>query len=314
MLLFILLLVLCFGIVYFVLRPTKTETAVQQQLSNIQEARAEETGRTILKDEGYGKNPETAEIVRQLPGALETLRLLQQSGQDWTVVSVMGSALVAALITAWIASLFLPSILLAIALGIAAGSGPYVYLLIRREQRFRKCDALLPEAIDLMARGLRAGHALTAVLEMVANEIDEPISTEFRKLHEENALGLPLRDATLNLVNRLPRDDVRFLATAMLLQKETGGNLAAILDKTGVVARERARLRGQLRIYTAQGRVTGWVLCLMPFIMFGLLSTVNWQLEKMLFTEPNGRMLIYFALGLMLLGVLAIRKIIDIKV
>jgi tight adherence protein B len=161
---------------------------------------------------------------------------------------------------------------------------------------------------------LRAGHALTAVLEMVANEIAEPISTEFRKLHEENALGLPLRDATVNLVNRLPRDDVRFLATAMLLQKETGGNLAAILDKTGVVARERARLRGQLRIYTAQGRVTGWVLCLMPFIMFGLLSTVNWQLEKMLFTEPKGRMLIYFALGLMLLGVLAIRKIIDIKV
>jgi len=314
MLLFILLLLLCFGIVYFVLRPTKTETAVQQQLSNIQETRAEETGRTILKEEGYGKDPETAAIIRQLPGALETLRLLQQSGQDWTVISVMGSSLVAALVTGWIASLFLPSVLLAIALGIAAGSGPYIYLLIRREQRFRKCDELLPEAIDLMARGLRAGHALTAVLEMVANEIAEPISTEFRKLHEENALGLPLRDATVNLVNRLPRDDVRFLATAMLLQKETGGNLAAILDKTGAVARERARLRGQLRIYTAQGRVTGWVLCLMPFIMFGLLSTVNWQLEKMLFTEPNGRMLIYFALGLMLLGILAIRKIIDVKV
>jgi len=113
---------------------------------------------------------------------------------------------------------------------------------------------------------------------------------------------------------RMPRDDVRFLATAMLLQKETGGNLAAILDKTGMVARERARLRGQLRIYTAQGRVTGWVLCLMPFIMFGLLSTVNWQLEKTLFTEPNGRLLVYVALGLMLLGIIAIRKIIDVKV
>jgi len=314
MLLFVLLLIVCFGIIYLVLRPTKTETAVQQQLENIQEGRAEQTGRTILREEGYGKNPETAEIVRQLPGALETLRLLQQAGHDWTVVSVMAGSLAAALASAWIASLFLPSILLAIVVGIAAGSGPYIYLLIRREQRFRRCDALLPEAIDLMARGLRAGHALTAVLEMVANEIAEPISTEFRKLHEENALGLPLRDATVNLVNRMPRDDVRFLATAMLLQKETGGNLAAILDKTGMVARERARLRGQLRIYTAQGRVTGWVLCLMPFIMFGLLSTVNWQLEKTLFTEPNGRLLVYVALGLMLLGIIAIRKIIDVKV
>lgn len=118
----------------------------------------------------------------------------------------------------------------------------------------------------------------------------------------------------MNLVSRLPRDDMRFLATAILLQKETGGNLAVILDKTAAVARERARLRGQLRIYTAQGRITGWVLCLMPFIMFGLLSAINWDFEKLLVTEPFGRTLIYVGLGLMLLGVLAIRKIVDVKV
>ena len=118
----------------------------------------------------------------------------------------------------------------------------------------RLCDKLLPEAIDLMARGLRAGHALPAVLEMVGEEISEPLGAEFRKLHEEQTLGLPLRDAVMNMVSRVPRDDMRFLATAILLQKETGGNLAVILDKTAVVARERERLRGQLRIYTAQGR------------------------------------------------------------
>jgi len=314
MLLFILLALLCFGVVYVVLRPTKTETAVQQQLENIQESRAEETGRNILKEEGYSRNPEVAQIIRQIPGALETLKLVQQSGENWSVASVTGGALVASLLCAWIASLFLPSVLLAIAIGLAAGSIPYIYLLIRREQRFRKCDTLLPEAIDLMARGLRAGHALTAVLEMVADEIGDPISTEFRRLHEEHALGLSLRDATMNLVSRLPRDDVRFLATAMLLQKETGGNLALILDKTGTVARERARLRGQLRIYTAQGRITGWVLCLMPFIMFGLLSTVNWPLEKTLFTEHAGRTAVYGALVLMLVGILVIRKIVDVKV
>jgi len=314
MLLFVLLLMLCFVIVYFVLRPTKTETAVQQHLETIQESRAEETGRTILKEENYSTNAELAAIVRQLPGAIETLDLLRQSGQPFTVSQVMGVSLGGGVLTAWISSYFLPATILAVAAGIVAGIIPYIYLIVMREQRFRKCDQLLPEAIDLMARGLRAGHALTAVLEMVSEEIAEPIASEFRRLHEEHALGLPLREATMNMVSRLPRDDMRFLATAILLQKETGGNLAVILDKTAAVARERARLRGQLRIYTAQGRITGWVLCLMPFIMFALLSSINWEFEKLLFTEHMGRVMVYFGLTLMVCGVLAIRKIIDVKV
>jgi len=226
----------------------------------------------------------------------------------------MGISLLATALMAWIASLVLPGALLPVLVGVLAGSIPYIYLYIMREARFRRCDKLLPEAIDLMARGLRAGHALSAVLEMVSKEIADPISTEFRRLHEETSLGLPLREATLNLVSRLPRDDVRFLATAILLQKETGGNLAIILDKTSAVARERARLRGQLMIYTAQGRITGWVLSLMPFAMFGLLSLLNWNTEKLLFTDPGGLMAVYFGLGFMVLGILTIRKIIDIRV
>ena len=314
MLLFVLLLAFTFVVVFFLLRPTKTETAVQQQLTEIQENRAEETGKTILKEEGYSSNAEMAQIIRQIPGAFGTLNLIRQSGTLWKVSSVMGVSLLSAVFVGWIASLFVPNVFLAVVIGIAAGAIPYVYLLVLREQRFRRCDALLPEAIDLMARGLRAGHALTAVLEMVGNEIADPISTEFKRLHEEHSLGLTLRDATMNLVSRLPRDDMRFLATAILLQKETGGNLAVILDKTAAVARERARLRGQLRIYTAQGRITGWVLCLMPFAMFVLLSAVNWEFEKLLFTEELGRFLIYLGLGLMLVGVFFIRKIIDVKV
>jgi len=314
MLLFIFLLLLCFGIVFYLLRPTKTETAVQQQLEDIKESRAVTTGHTILKSEGYSKNAQVGEMVREIPGAQGTLNLIMQSGVNWTVAPVMGISLVSTAFVAWISSFFLPGIFLAILAGIAAGTFPYAYLMIMREQRFRKCDQLLPEAIDLMARGLRAGHALTAVIEMVGSEIDDPIRTEFTRLHEEHSLGLTLRDATMNLVDRLPRDDVRFLATAILLQKETGGNLAVILDKTAAVARERARLRGQLKIYTAQGRITGWILCCMPFIMFGLLSALNWNFEKLLFTEHIGRVLIYFGLALMAMGVFVIRKIIDVKV
>ena len=311
---FLLLLIVTFAVAFYLLRPTKTESAVQQRLEDIQDSRSETAAQTILKEEGYSRNSEFSHIIREVPGALGTLDLIRQAGQDWTVTSVMGISLLATVLTASIASLFLPGAFLAVVAGLAAGSIPYVVLLVMREQRFRKCDQLLPEAIDLMARGLRAGHALTAVLEMVGSESAEPIASEFRRLAEEHSLGLPLRDATMNLVSRLPRDDMRFLATAILMQKETGGNLAVILDKTAAVARERSRLRGQLRIYTAQGRVTGWVLCFMPFIMFGLLSSINWEFEKLLFTEPLGRTFVYFGLGLMVIGVLVIRKIIDVKV
>jgi tight adherence protein B len=311
---FLLLLMVTFSVAFYFLRPTKTETAVQERLEDIQGARAEASGQTILKEEGYSRNAEYSAVIREIPGAVGTLNLIRQAGQGWTVGAVMGSSLLATVLIAGIASFFLPNMFFAIIAGVAAGSVPYIVLLIMREQRFRKCDQLLPEAIDLMARGLRAGHALTAVLEMVGSETADPIASEFRRLAEEHALGLPLRDATLNLVDRLPRDDMRFLATAILLQKETGGNLALILDKTAAVARERSRLRGQLRIYTAQGRITGWILCLMPFIMFGLLSLMNWQFEKLLITEDLGRTLIYIGLGFMVLGVLAIRKIVDVKV
>src|SRR5262249_19545387 len=150
------------------------------------------------------------------------------------------------ILVTWIVSLIVSGVFLPLVAGLIGGSIPYIVLYFKREARFNSCDKILPEAIDLMTRALRAGHALPAVLEMVGAEIAEPVASEFRRLHEETSLGLPLREAVTNLVDRLPLDDVRFLGTAILLQKETGGNLAAILDKTAFIARERARLRGQL--------------------------------------------------------------------
>jgi len=218
---FLLLMIVTFSVAFYFLRPTKTESAVQQRLDDIQVSRSEASGQTILKEEGYSRNAEFSNIIREIPGAVGTLNLIRQAGKGWTVGGVMGISVLGTVLTAGIASLFLPSLFLAVIAGVVAGSVPYIVLLFMREQRFRKCDQLLPEAIDLMARGLRAGHALTAVLEMVGSETAEPIASEFRRLAEEHSLGLPLRDATLNLVGRLPRDDMRFLATAILLQKET---------------------------------------------------------------------------------------------
>ncbi len=313
---FILLLALCFTVIFYLGRPSKTERAVQRRLESIKvedENTAEEPPVPILKEEGYSPNPTISDLVRQVPGARETLDLIRQAGKPWPVSLVMGSSLLAILLTASVTSLFLPDVL-PLAAGLIVGCAPYAYLLFLRERRFRECDRLLPDAIDLMARGLRAGHALPAVLQMVGEEIAEPLGSEFRNLHEEQLLGLPLREAVMNMVRRVPRDDTRFLATAVLLQKETGGNLAAILDKTANVARERERLRGQVRIFTAQGRATAWILCAMPFIMFCILSVLSWKTESYLFTDPIGKVATYVGMLLMCCGVLLIRKIINVKV
>ena len=314
MLLFLLLLMLCFGIVFFVLRPTKTQTAVQQHLENIQESRAEESGRTILKRKDIAENQELAQFIRQIPGALGTLNLLRQSGQKWMVVRSWEFR--------WLRRFLLPGFR-----HIFCPDRPLPYWPAWPQDRFPMfissscassafanatscCRKQLISWREVCGRDTRSRRRWRWSRMKLPNP-SLPNSDDCMK---STQLGLPLREATMNLVDRLPRDDMRFLATAILLQKETGGNLAIILDKTAAVARERSRLRGQLRIYTAQGRVTGWVLCMMPFIMFGLLSAINWQFEKLLFTEHMGRVMVYFGLALMLAGVLVIRKIIDVKV
>lgn len=315
-LLFVLLLITSFGVLLYFLKPTPTESAVEQHLENIKGSRGlavAPDGTTILKQAPLSSNPVLDALIRRIPGSLGLARLIKQSGKSWQVGTVLFSSLLALVLGSWIASFFMPTDVLGLVIGILLAASPIVYLYIMREIRFRKCDALLPEAVDLMARGLRAGHAVTAVLEMVGREVAEPIASEFRALAEEQALGLPLRDALLNLIERLPREEMRLLTTAILLQKETGGNLALILDKTAALARERARLRGQLRIYTAQGRITGWILCIAPFVMFGVISAVNWNYEKILFT-PEGTHIVYFGAVLMVIGILVIRKIIDIKI
>jgi tight adherence protein B len=313
-LLFLLLLILMFGVIVYLLKPTSMEKAVEEQLAGIEEVQpAGGVSTTILKERG-ARSTVVEELAQRLPWSQTGSRLIKQAGQDWSFGSVSAVSLIAGLAIYWVASLFNASIPICAALAVAVGLSPYVCLYILREIRFKRFGDLLPEAVDLMSRGLRAGHSIQAVLEMVGNEIADPVGVEFRALHKEQTLGLPIRDAMMRLIDRAPLDDMRFLATAILLQKESGGNLAQILDKTSAVLRERARLRGQLRIYTAQGRITGWILGAAPFLMFGLINILNHDYEKTLFTDPFGLKMVYFGLGLMVIGILAIRKIIDIKV
>jgi tight adherence protein B len=313
--LFGLLLILTFGALLLFLKPSSTETAVEKHLAGLQEVHAQTgPGASILKQEGLSTNPFLDDMLRQVPWSASVARLIRQAGQTWSVGSVLGISIAGGLLGLWIGSIILPTDVLAVVAGVIAALAPFIVIYIMREARFMRFDNVLPEAVDLMSRGLRAGHAISAVLEMVGREVADPVGAEFRAMHKECSLGLPMREAMEGMVERVPRDDMRFLATAILLQKESGGNLVQILDKTAHVIRERARLRGQLRIYTAQGRITGWILCFAPFIMFGMISAVNHNYEKTLFTDPFGLKMVYGALGLMLLGILAIRKIISIKV
>jgi tight adherence protein B len=314
-LLFLVLLMLMFGLLFYLLKPTAIEKAVEDQLASIEDTQtgSGDVRATILKQRAV-QSSVVEDLAVMLPWSQTSTRLIKQAGKDWSFGSFAMFSLLAGVAAFGLASLFNASTLISVALGIGVAWAPYIYLYILREFRFSKFSDLLPEAVDLMSRGLRAGHSIQAVLEMVGDEIANPVGIEFRALHKEQTLGLPIRDAMMGLVHRVPLDDMRFLATAILLQKESGGNLAQILDKTSAVIRERARLRGQLRIYTAQGRITGWILGASPFFMFVLINLLNHNYEKTLFTDPFGLKLVYIGLGLMVVGVLVIRKIIDIKV
>jgi tight adherence protein B len=191
---------------------------------------------------------------------------------------------------------------------------PVVVLRLKRNRRMVKFDQNLPEALDLMSRSLRAGHSVSAAIEIVAEEGMEPLRSEFARVHQQQVLGLPNRDALLQLGRRLPSTDLQVVITAMLVQKETGGNLVEILERTAAVLRDRLRIKGDVRVHTAQGRLTGAILCLLPVAMYVLINLANPGYTRVLITDPTGRKMTYAGIGMIAVGGLLIRKIVRIKV
>jgi tight adherence protein B len=203
--------------------------------------------------------------------------------------------------------------------GWAAGGGigfalPFIILNAKRTRRLRAFEEQFPEGLDLISRALKAGHAFATGLKMVADEMPEPVGPEFRKTFDEQNFGLPLKDALDNLTHRLPLIDVRFFATAVLIQRETGGNLSEILENLAHVVRERFKILRQVRVYTAHGRFTGYVLLALPAVLCIALSFINPDHMNLLFHQPMGRMLLMGALGLQTMGYLWIKQVIKIEV
>jgi tight adherence protein B len=314
-LVFFLVLIVCFAFVVLFTKPTQTEAAVQRRLASLaEEDKPRNVESTILKQDKLSPTPWLDELLVRVPGTIALLDLVKQAGSDWWVSSVIFSSIISVFVGGFLASLRFQNSAVVFFFAVIAGCLPIGYLYFQRHRRLEACDTQLPQAIELMSRALRAGHALNSAIEMVSHDIPEPLAGEFRMVHEEQSLGLPLRDALMNLLSRIPKDDMRFLTTALLLQKETGGNLVQILDTTSRVMRERVRLRGQIRIYTAQARVSAWVVSLMPFAMFLLLNLINPGYEDIMLKDSTGRVLVYVGLAMWTIGILAIRKLVAIKV
>jgi len=204
--------------------------------------------------------------------------------------------------------------ILAIFLGIVLFAVPNLVVDIKRRRRLKRFMNYFPETLEMFARSLRAGHSFTGAIQLVAQEMPDPIAPEFMKVFEEQNLGIPLRQALIGMTDRVDILDVKFFVTAILIQRETGGNLAEIIDKIAYVIRERFRVQGQLKIFTAQARLSGGILSLLPIGVAGLIGILNPEYLKPLFLERAGRIMIAVAVILQVLGMLAIRKIIRIKI
>jgi tight adherence protein B len=201
-----------------------------------------------------------------------------------------------------------------IAVGLAAAAMPIMFAAGKRRRRLRKFEEHFPEALDLLGRAVRAGHAFTTGLEMIGKETSEPIAGEFRKTYDEQNFGIPIRGALLNLAERVPLMDVRFFVTALLVQRETGGNLAEILDGLARVIRERFRLYREVRVKTAQGKMTAGILIALPPFMMCVLGIINPEYMRVLFENHLGLVALGIAAVLQFVGSAIIWKIIHIEV
>jgi len=285
---------------------------------NAQESKAPERKAgdelAVVRDEQLSKIPLLDELLRRSERVSAIQTMLEQAGLTTRAGNFLGLCAAAGIAAGIIAFLFSKKIEIAWVCLVVGFLLPYAYASYRRGKRFQTFEEHFPEAIDTLARAVRAGHAFTTALEMITNEVDEPVAGEFRQLYEEQKFGMPVRDALMNLTERVPLVDVKFFVTAVMLQRETGGNLAEILDNLSYVIRERFKIQRQVRVYTAQGRLTMALLMGMPPIIVVAMLVLNPGFIHPLFADPIGHTLLVAGITLQTVGYFVIRKIIRIQV
>jgi tight adherence protein B len=268
---------------------------------------------TIVKDRRLSDSPELDALLRRMPGARRLDRMLLQAGARTLVSALVGMCLacfmVAAVIGLW---LRVPGVaVLPLALG--AGALPVLRLARARAKRMEQFEKQLPDALDMMSRAIRAGHAFPTALKLVTDEVPAPLGEEFKGAFDEVNFGVSMADALNNLAQRVPSMDLQYFVVAVLIQRESGGNLTELLASISAIIRDRQKLKGQVRVLSAEGRISAWILCLLPFGAGGLMFAANPETMGVLLTDPGGRKMLGGALVMMMFGVLAIRKIVRIR-
>lgn len=283
------------------------------------------TGSGAIAGGKDGRPDERSVLMEPLddrPGILEQFAmrfgdvnlLLEQAGVEmspakFVIISLLLAAVGAGGCLAMrVSTMFVP--IVAICLGFL----PMFWIIMKRKRRLNKFGAQLPQALELLGRALRAGHSLAAGFHLVGTEVPAPLGKEFARVYEEQNLGIPLDEALEVMTERVPNLDLRFFATAVILQRQTGGDLAEILDKIGHLVRERFKIFGQIQALTGEGRLSGIVLLGLPPALFAVMLKLNPEYVMVLFTDPMGKQMLAVALVLQAVGALVIRKIVNIKV
>lgn len=240
--------------------------------------------------------------------------LLDQANVDTSATRFLSTLLAVAVGAVLVLLIAGIHVLIALVVGVAIALLPLVWLRMKRTYRIRKLVGQLPDVFEMMSQSLRAGHSFAGAIQLVSEQLPDPAGTEFGRVFHEQNLGLKIEDALLNMANRCDQMDIRFFVTAVLIQRQTGGDLAEILDKITTVIRSRIELFGMVRGLTAEGRMSGWVLLALPFIVFFASLSVNREYAMTLINEPQGRMLLCVAGGMQLMGMATIKKIVTITV
>lgn len=268
----------------------------------------------VLKDELLSDVPVFQKALSKFNVAVEIDKRLKQANMEMRAGTfilmsclLFGLGLVIGGILRW-------PFLLAVVFGALLFVGPTIFVNVKKSKREKKFILYFPEALEMFSRSLRAGHSFIGAIHLVGQEMPDPIGPEFKKVFDEQNLGIPLRVAMLSMTNRIAILDVKFFVTAVLIQRETGGNLAEIIDKIAYVIRERFRIQGQLKIHTAQARLTGIILSLLPIFVAFVLFMISPGYMAPLWSEPIGKTMIVVAIVLQITGMMVIRRIIKIKI
>jgi tight adherence protein B len=269
---------------------------------------------TLTRQRALAESPGLARLLIRLPRVATLDRVLIQAGSDWSIAELFSMSLAAGFASLLMALLFRlawPASIAAMAAGAAA---PTMWILRQRARRLGSVEKMLPDTLDLVTRALRAGHSLPTALKLVGDEMRDPIGSEFRTLSEEINFGVPVNSALANLTRRIPSRDLEYLVVALAIQRETGGNLAELLENIASIVRERLKLFGEIRTLSAEGRLSAWILSLLPFGLLGVLELMNPQFLSVLWNDPFGTKLVVSSLVSMAVGIVWMRSVIRIRV